>query len=180
MNDTSQRHPRGLSSRIGRRWVVLAVGFLVMALGFGLRNAFSVFYPEIVADFGWSRGGTAAMFSLNILVYGLLSPFVGGLVDRFKPQILLSLGIVVIGGGSVLCGFATSEWHFYLLYGVLVAVGAALIGVTPLAPILTPWFTRNRGLVFSILGSGFGVSIVSASLVQYLISTYGWRNARMA
>ena len=153
------------------------MGFLVMALGFGLRNAFSVFYPEIVADFGWSRGGTAAMFSLNILVYGLLSPVVGGLVHRFKPQLLLSLGIVVIGGGAVLCGFATSEWHFYILYGVIVAVGAALIGVTPLAAIVTPWFARNRGLVFSILASGFGVSLVSASLVQYLISTYGWRNA---
>ncbi|MFC2008942.1 MFS transporter [Chloroflexota bacterium] len=157
--------------------MVLAVGFLVMALGFGLRNTFSVFYPEIVEDFGWSRGGTAAMFSLNILVYGLLSPVVGGLVDRLKPQLLLSLGIAVIGGGTVLCGFATSEWHFYLLYGILVAVGAALAGVTPLATIVTPWFTRNRGLVFSILASGFGVSLVSASLVQYLISTYGWRNA---
>ena len=127
MNDTSQSRPENPSSRLHRRWVVLAVGFLVMALGFGLRNAFSVFYPAIVEDFGWSRGGTAAMFSLNILVYGLLSPVVGVLVDRFKPQLLLSLGIAVIGGGGVLCGFATSGWHFYLLYGVLVAVGAALI-----------------------------------------------------
>ena len=177
MNDTSQSRPENPSSRLHRRWVVLAVGFLVMALGFGLRNAFSVFYPAIVEDFGWSRGGTAAMFSLNILVYGLLSPVVGVLVDRFKPQLLLSLGIAVIGGGGVLCGFATSEWHFYLLYGMVVAVGAAMIGVTPLATIVTPWFTRNRGLVFSILASGFGVSLVSASLVQYLISTFGWRHA---
>ena len=177
MSDTSSEPVRRQSSRVGRRWVVLAVGFLVMALGFGLRNAFSVFYPEIVADFGWSRGGTAAMFSLNIFVYGLLSPVVGSLVHRFKPQVLLSVGIVVIGGGAVLCGFATSEWHFYLLYGVLVAIGAALIGVTPLATIVTPWFAKNRGLVFSILASGFGVSLVSASLVQYLISTHGWRNA---
>jgi len=157
--------------------VVLAVGFLVIALGFGLRNAFSVFYPAIVEDFGWSRGGTAAMFSLNILVYGLLSPIVGGLVDRLKPQLVLSLGIAVIGVGGVLCGFATSEWHFYLLYGVVVAIGAAMIGIAPLATIVTPWFRRNRGLVFSILASGFGVSLVSASLVQYLISTFGWRQA---
>jgi len=177
MSDSTQRSTHLQSAGTGRRWAVLAVGFLVMALGFGLRNAFSVFYPEIVADFGWSRGGTAAMFSLNILIYGLLSPFVGGIVERVRPQLLLSCGIVVIGGGAVLCGFATTEWHFYLLYGFLVAVGAALIGVTPLAAIVTPWFSRNRGLVFSILASGFGVSLVSASLVQYLISTYGWRNA---
>ncbi|MFC2008941.1 MFS transporter [Chloroflexota bacterium] len=153
------------------------MGFLVTALGFGLRNAFSVFYPELVADFGWSRGGTAAMSSLNILVYGLLSPVVGGLVNRLKPQTLLALGMAVPGGAAALCGFATSEWHFYLFYGIVMAVGLALIGIAPLAAIVTPWFARNRGLVFSVFASGGGVSIISASLVQYLISTHGWRNA---
>ncbi len=148
-----------------------------MAFGFALRNSFSVFYPAIVEDFGWTRGNTAAMFSLSILVYGLLSPAVGSLVDRFKPQLVVALGILILGAGFALCGLGTREWHFYLLFGVVVAVGISMIGITPLGAIVTPWFTRNRGLVFAVLAAGFGMSLVAASGAQHLISTYGWQSA---
>lgn len=156
---------------------VLIVAFLVMAFGFALRNAFSVFYPAIVEDFGWTRGNTAMMFSLSILVYGLFSPVAGGLIDRFKPQFLVAGGVLLLGGGFALCGFGAAEWHFYLLFGVLAAVGVSFVGVTPLGAIVTPWFPQHRGMVFGVLAAGFGVSLVSASVVQYLISTYGWQNA---
>lgn len=163
--------------RFNRGWIVLIIAFLVMAFGFALRNSFSVFYPAIVEDLGWSRGDTAAMFSLSILVYGLLSPAVGSLADRFKPQLVVALGITILGGGFALCGFGSQQWHFYLLFGVVVAFGVSMVGITPLAAIVTPWFTRNRGLVFAVLAAGFGMSLVAASAAQYLISTYGWQNA---
>ena len=160
-----------------RRWPVLAVAFLVMAFGFALRNSFSVFYPAIVEDFGWSRGNTAMMFSLSILVYGFLSPGVGGLIGRFKPQLVVALGVIILGGGFALCGLGTREWHFYLLFGGVVALGVSLIGITPLAAIVTPWFPRQRGLVFGVLAAGFGMSLVAAAVAQHLISTYGWQSA---
>lgn len=156
---------------------MLGIAFLVMSAGFALRNAFSVFYPAVVADFGWSRGSAAIMFSLSIFVYGLLSPVVGGLVDRFRPQILASLGVVVLAGCVALCSLATQQWQFYVLYGVIGAVGVAMMGITTLAATVMPWFTRRRALAFAVLASGFGVSLVSAALVQYLISLYGWQRA---
>ncbi|MFW6055691.1 MAG: MFS transporter [Chloroflexota bacterium] len=160
-----------------RRWAVLGVGFLVMASGFALRNGFSVFYPVIVDDFGWTRGGTAVMFSLSILVYGLLSPLVGGLVDRVKPRYVVATGMAILTASIGMCALATQPWHFYLLFGVVAACGVAMIGITPMAAIITPWFGRKRGVVFAILGSGFGVSLVSASVVQYLITTFGWQSS---
>lgn len=160
-----------------RRWLVLGVGFLVMASGFALRNGFSVFYPAIVDYFGWSRGDTAVMFSLSILVYGLLSPLAGSLFDRFKPQLLVSVGMIVLCGCIALCALATELWQFYVLFGVVAASGVAMIGVAPMGAILTPWFGRNRGVVFAVLASGFGVSLVSATLLQYLVTILGWQSA---
>ncbi len=177
MNSSVDRTAPQHRGRFSLGWIVLTVAFLVMGFGFALRNSFSVFYPEIVEDLGWTRGNTAAMFSLSILVYGLLSPFVGSLVDRFKPQMVVALGVLILGGGFALCGFGTREWQFYLLFGGVVALGTSMIGITPLSAIVVPWFERNRGLVFGVLAAGFGVSLVSASGVQYLISTYGWQNA---
>lgn len=161
--------------RLYQGWVVLAVGFLVMASGFALRNSFSVFYPAVVDFYGWTRGNTAIMFSLSILVYGLLSPFVGGIIDRHKPQIVVAVGIGILGLSYAACGLATQQWHFYVLYGVVLGTGVAFTGITPQAAVITPWFERHRAMVFAVLGAGFGVSLVSASLIQHLIGSYGWQ-----
>ena len=166
-----------MSKRISFGWFVLAAGFAVMIVGYAMRNSFTVFYPVIVQDFGWTRGITAVMFSVTLLCYGFMAPVAGGLVDRFDPRIVLTLGGLVVGGGMALCSVATETWHFYLSYGVMVAVGLSLIGMTPLSTIITDWFPRHRGLVFGLLGSGFGVSLVSAPAFQYLISRFGWQTA---
>lgn len=153
------------------------MGFTIMAVGYALRNSFSVFYPTIVEEFGWGRGNTAIMFSLSILVYGMMSPVAGRLVDRFEPRLILSAGAGIVGGGIALCSLATTQWQFYLLYGVMGAIGLSMIGMTPLSAIVANWFFRKRGLVFGILSAGFGVSLVSASGAQFLISRCGWQAA---
>jgi MFS family permease len=163
--------------RIYYGWVVLAAGFTIMLLGYAMRNTFTVFYPVIVQDFGWTRSITAIMYSLTLLCYGFIAPVAGGLVDRFNPKYILAAGGLIVGSGIALCSFATQTWHFYLLYGVMVAVGLSLIGITPLSTIITNWFPRRRGFVFGLLGAGFGVSLVSAPVFQYLISGFGWRAA---
>jgi len=158
-------------------WVVLGAAFITLILGFAIRNTFSVFYPAIVEEFGWGRGNTALMFSIAILVYGLVAPVAGGLVDRFKPRLVLPVGAGIMGGGIILCSLATSQWQFYLLYGVVAAIGFSLVGWTPVTAIISNWFVKKRGLVFGILGAGFGGSLVAASIAQFLISSFGWQTA---
>ena len=159
-------------------WVVLAAGFVITMMGYAMRNTFSVFYPVIVTDFGWTRGGTALMYSLALLSYGLFAPVAGSLADRFRPRYVLALGGIIVGGGLALCSVASAAWHFYLIYGVLVAIGTSLIGLTPLISVLSHWFgSRRGGTIFGILGSGFGVSLISAPVSQWLIAGNGWRGA---
>ena len=78
------------------------------------------------------------MFSLSILVYRLLSPLVGGLMDRHRPQIVAASGVVLLAGAVALCSTATQQWHFYVLYGVIGAFGAAMMGIAPLWATITP------------------------------------------
>ena len=151
-------------------WVILAVAFITMVLGYGIRNNFSVFYPTIVEEFGWSRGNTALMFSIAILVYGLVAPLAGSMVDRFGPRLVFPMGSFIVGGSIALCSLATAQWHFYLLYGVVAAIGLSIMGLTPLMAIVSKWFVKKRGLVFGILSAGFGLGLVSAPAVQFLIS----------
>ena len=73
-------------SRFFYGWVVVGISLTSMPLIYGLRHSFSVFFPYILHEFGWNRGSTTIMFSLNNLVYGLLAPVAGSLGDRWKPE----------------------------------------------------------------------------------------------
>jgi sugar phosphate permease len=158
-------------------WVILGTAFITLVLGYATRNTFSVFYPTIVEEFGWGRGSTALMFSISIIIYGLAAPVAGSLVDRFKPRLILSLGGCILGGGVALCSLATAQWHFFISYGVIAAVGLSFAGWTPLTAIVSNWFVKKRGFAISILAAGFGSSLVSAPIAQLLISNFGWQKA---
>jgi sugar phosphate permease len=158
-------------------WVILSIAFVTLVLVYAVRNTFSVFYPTIVEEFGWGRANTALMFSINIIAYGLMAPLAGSLVDRFGPRLILPIGGLIVGGGLALCSKATTQWHFYLFYGGMVAAGLSLVGWTPLSAIVSNWFFKKRGLAFGVLAAGFGGSLVFASVAQFFISTFGWQTA---
>ncbi len=158
-------------------WIILAITFLTIVGGLVSRNTFSVFYPAIVEEFGWTRGNTALIFSVNIFFYGLFAPIAGAMADRFRPRYVLAAGALLIGIGMAGCSMATEKWQFYLLYGVVAAVGLSMAGWAPVVTLLANWFVRRRALVFGIVGSGFGISLVSAAGAQYVIASFGWQTA---
>lgn len=156
-------------------WVIVGISIIGMILVYGSRNAFSVFFPSILEEFGWSRGGTAFMLSLNLLVYGLTAPLVGSLCDRWKPQRLILIGVTVLGLATAGCAFAHELWHFYLLFGVAVPVGAASSGLPLLGPTLANWFARRRGMVIGLAQMGGGLSFSYGMVAELIIAQVGWR-----
>ena len=158
-------------------WTIVVAALIIMAVGYALRNTFSVFYPVLVEEFGWERGNAALMFSINILVYGLAAPVAGGLVDRFNPRVVFTVGACIMGGAVALCSLATQQWQFYLLYGATGAIGLSMTGVTPLSAIIAKWFVRNRALAFGIFNMGFGISLLASPIAQSLISGLGREQA---
>jgi len=62
-------------------WLLVAIGFVTMALGVNARTAFSLLFPAMLDEFGWDRGVTAGAFSFGFLVSALVTPFVGRLMD---------------------------------------------------------------------------------------------------
>ncbi len=158
-------------------WVIVGITIACMTLVYGIRHSFSVFFPSILDEFGWARGSTAIMFSLNILVYGFAAPVAGGLADRWKPRMVLATGVAMLALATAGSAFAGELWHFYLLVGVLMPVGSALCGWPIMAPALTNWFVEKRGLALGLGGMGGGLSFVYGMFVEFVISRLGWRHA---
>jgi MFS family permease len=158
-------------------WFVVGLSVVTMMLIYGIRHSFSVFFPPILDEFGWPRGSTAAMLSLNILVYGFLAPLAGSLADHWKPRRIMPLGITVLALATAGCAFAQKLWHFYLLFGILMPLGSAFSGWPLLSPTLVNWFTKRRALAIGVGQMGGGLSFAYGMFAEFAISHFGWRSA---
>src|SRR5881397_3456169 len=76
--------PNSLASRRAALvpWMVVGAVWVTLAIASGLYFSFPVFFVALLEEFGWSRGATAAAFSISSIVQGTLAPVVGILVDR--------------------------------------------------------------------------------------------------
>ena len=164
-------------SRFFYGWNIVGMSFISMTLIYGMRHSFSVFFPPILNEFGWGRGSTAIMLSLNVLIYGLLAPIAGSFGDRWQPRRTMLSGIIILGLATASCALAQRLWHFYLLFGVLVPLGMAFSGWPLLTPTLTNWFAKKRGLVLGLGQMGGGLSFSYSIFAEFFISHLGWRLA---
>ena len=157
-------------------WVIVLLALLSMGFWAGLRSCFAVFYASLLNEFPWTRGGAAGVQSLAYLVYVVLAPLAGGLIDRFGPKRITLPGIVLLSLGLLLSAKTESLFQFYLFYGLVVGTGITFISITVYSPILANWFQKKRGVASGFAASGMGLgTFFLVPLSQYLISAWGWR-----
>jgi MFS family permease len=159
-------------------WVVVVVTFVTMAIGVNARTAFSLFFPPIISEFGWERGITAGAFSFGFIVSAIVSPLIGGLMDRAGPRAVMEVGVALMGGGLLLAPLTREPWHLYVTIGVMVGAGSVCLGYSGQSLFLPNWFIRRRGLAMGIAFAGVGIgSVTLLPWVQYVIEQTGWRAA---
>src|SRR5438876_6369373 len=117
-------------------WMVVGAVWVTLAIALGLYFSFPIFFVALLEEFGWSRGATAAAFSVSSIVQGLLSPVIGILVDRFGPGPVILAGTFLLGGACALSSRIASLWSLYLVTGVLAAAGVGAAGSVPSASLV--------------------------------------------
>ncbi len=162
-------------------WFILAGSVASLGLTYSVMYSFSVFYVALLEEFGWGRGEAAGVYSVFMIVTGVGALGAGALSDRFGPGRVIAGGGIFLAVGLLICSRLTELWHFYLSYGVLVALGVSVAGWTACVTMVNRWFSARLGLALGIASAGIGVGImVVVPLVQVLISTFGWRAAYIA
>jgi MFS family permease len=159
-------------------WVVVGAVWVTLAVASGLYFSFPVFFVALLEEFAWSRGATAAAFSISAVVQGLLSPAVGMLVDRLGPRRVMLVGALLLGGSCALASRIGSLWALYAIVGVLAAIGVCAVSWVPTGALIARWFAERRGTVMGLAFSGMGAGVlVVGPLAQWLIAEHGWRAA---
>jgi len=177
---TGQKHPP-LNLPFYYGWFVLALCFLTTLTSAGVRSSPSVLIHPLELEFGWSRALIASAVSMNLLLFGIAAPITGLLLDRYGPRKVMmgSLSLLILGVSGTMA--MNKFWQFFLVWGVIVGLGAGGVGSVLTATIGNRWFVARRGLVLGILGSASSTGqIIFLPLFMAMITYAGWRMGSMA
>ncbi len=159
-------------------WVVILIALLTVGTAYGTRTTFAVFLIAVTAEFHWSRGLASGALMVGSVIWTLVAPVIGTLLDRFGPRVVLTGGAIIMAMGFPVCGLAHNIAEFYLGMGIFVGIGFAAQTMTCQATFLSNWFVRRRGMAIGVAASGIGLGIlIVVPSTQRLIAMFGWRAA---
>ena len=156
-----------LKRQIHYAWVIVAVAAAMGLISSSMRFAGAALVPHLsdsATGLGWSYGAITLAFSLQWMVLGLVSPYVGWLGDRYGVRRLLFLGALLFILGMMLTGIMTALWQFYLFFGVVLGVSATMFGVLTISGV-TLWFRRKLGVAMGVVWSFQGMGTIGLLLL---------------
>jgi MFS family permease len=167
-------------------WVIVAVATLALVVSNGLSiGGIPVFYKAIREDFVAS-GAVAANGAESFIAFGatltfffagILSPFAGWLIQRFRIRNLMLVGCLLLGLGLIAHSQTNNAFVVFAARG-LMGISLCLVGVLPSIVLVSNWFVRRRGLALGILLTGTSIGgVVIPQIATPLITSYGWRTA---
>src|SRR4051812_46178965 len=134
-------------------WLVVGVIFLALLGSAGVRSMPGVLIQPFEGEFGWDRASITLAVSISLLMFGLMGPIAGRVMDRAGPRTvaLFAVGLLLLGalGTTVM----TQVWQLDLLWGFVVGAGAGSMRMVLVASVANRWFDERRGLVTGLLGT---------------------------
>jgi len=131
--------------------------------------------PHVTAAHGWSLAFGMAGFSLGLIVSGLLSPVVGGLIDRHGGNVVMASGALAGALGLALFSVADHPATYLACWLLLGAAMSASL-YDPAFATLTRIFgaSARRQITFVTFAGGFA-STVGWPATHLLLENVGWR-----
>src|SRR4051812_32320902 len=163
-------------SRLHYAWIVLAVTFLTLLASAGVRAAPGVLIIPLEQEFHWTRATISFAISVNILLYGLMGPFAGALMQRFgvRRTTMCAMGMLAVGVG--LATQVRAAWQLILLWGVVVGLATGMVAIVLGATVVNRWFVERRGLALGILTASTATGqLVFLPMLAATIERHGWR-----
>ena len=157
-------------------WNIVAASALLTLLSSGMRLSIGPFFLPIANDLGFSRSLLASIVAVGMLCYGLAMPLAGWLIARLGTRAVVLMAVVIVDVATAWAIMASGATGFLLSFGVLLSVGLAFASPVAFTPIISHWFTRQRGMALFFLSTGSmaGLAIMTPLLVA-AIEAMGWR-----
>lgn len=161
-------------------WNIVAATTLLTLLTVGMRMGIGPFLLPMASDLGFSRSLLSSIVAAGMLCYGLGMPLAGYLVGRFGTRFVLLLGTAVVVASILWTVNARTPLSLLLSYGILLSLGLAFTSPVALTPVISRWFTRQRGMALFFLSTGSMAGIaVMTPVFSFAIHAVGWQGTML-
>ncbi|MFO8083659.1 MAG: YbfB/YjiJ family MFS transporter [Desulfobacterales bacterium] len=161
-------------------WTIVFTGTLILFACLGLaRFAYGMLLPAMRTGLGLNYDQIGFISTGNFAGYLIAVIAAPALIRRFKPQITIVGGLLLIGLGMLGISRSSSFQAVLVLYALIgVGSGFALI---PAVVLVSHWFRpAHRGLATGLMFMGVGPATIFAALYIPTLngdqSTAGWRS----
>ena len=156
---------------------VLAVGCIIVLVGFAIRASFGVFQIPIQEEYGWARAEFSLAIAIQNLAWGFGAPFFGAFAEKMGDRRAIVLGSVLYALGLVLTTEANTALSIQL-YEILVGFGIAGTGFgVILAVVGRASAPEHRAMSLAIAtAAGSAGQIVGPMVAVLLLESMSWQS----
>jgi len=167
-----------MSTSFAIGWRQVGATLMLLAAAGMIAATYSIIAVPLAAEFQPSR--TMLMLAMTVLsgASALLSPLLGGWMDRLSLRVMMVCGGVLLASGYFAISCATSFNAVLIIFAVMIAPANILLGPVAMTVLLSRWFSRRRGRAIGIAIAGISVGgFFFPMIIQSLLNAHPWREA---
>lgn len=177
----TQQTRTDVRSTVHYGWVVMAITFLVLLVGAGVRATPGILIVPLEREFGWSAATIGSAVAVNIFLYGMVGPFSVAVIERFGLRRTVTAALLLLAAGVASTSLMRAPWQMTLLWGVLVGSATGMVAPVLGATVANRWFVRHRGLILGALTASAATGqLVFLPVLARLATSHGWRTVSFA
>ncbi len=162
--------------RVYYGWYIVSGAVIAQFISAGIQVYVNgVFLVPMTEALNWTRTDYTFAQTLGPFFGAAAGFFVGVQIDRRGARPLMLIGVTLMAISLFLIAEITALWQWLLLRGVLMTIGAALVGNLVVNVTLSKWFVERRGRAIGIAAMGTSLAgVVLAPLSAVVVDTWGW------
>ncbi|PKN82344.1 MAG: hypothetical protein CVU47_03460 [Chloroflexi bacterium HGW-Chloroflexi-9] len=175
--DASPEPGRRRRPKIYYGYYLVGAAFFAQMISAGAQTYVAgVFLVPMTEDLDWTRSDFTLAQTVGRFFTAFLGIFLGTLVDRGYARRLMFAGATIIGAAVFTTSFVTDLWQYILLRGVILVMGAAMVGNLVVNVTLAKWWVEKRGRMVGFSSMGVSAAGVFLPLVLTpIVDEFGWR-----
>ena len=157
--------------------VVLLAGALIVNFSMGIRHGMGLFQVPMTGDLGFTRESYGFAIAMQNIMWGISTPFLGMLADKYGAGRIIVVTCFLYALGLFGMEMSTTPLMLAMTGGVVIGIaqGGCTVGVITgvIGRSVAP---EQRQQALAISGAlGAAGQFYLTPLLQWVISSYGWR-----